>query len=359
MGCGASSVVAIHEATNNSNQTDEKTINEFQRQSSKDASKVVKILLLGSGEGGKSTIVKQMRIIYGGGYSERERMMYRSIIYSDTIKALYAILKEMEEMETQFKDSSRLKDITTLTELTKDLKDTNLTNDIGDIMIRIWNDSAIQQTFLHSKEYQLNGSIGYFLNSLRRIFHQNYVPSHQDVLKTRIHTTGINETRFTCNGSEFQMIDVGGQKSQRKKWLRCFEEIDAIIFCASLSEYDQVLLEDEEVNRMVDSMDLYKVICNMKWFLKTRIILFLNKTDLLIEKIHCRPLKICFPEYEGENTYDDAILYIRKKFKDLERTENETYTHLTCATYTKCIQWVFGAVSDLLRKSNLNECGVI
>ena len=357
MGCGASSI--IHEATSNSSKTDEKTINEFQRKSSKGASKVVRILLLGSGEGGKSTIVKQMRIIYGGGYSESERMVYRSIIYSDTIKAICDILKETEEMGTQFKDSSRLKDITTLTDLTKDFKETNLTNDIGDIMFRIWNDSSIQQTFLHSKEYQVNGSRGYFLNSSRRIFQQNYVPSHQDVLKTRIRTTGINETRFTCNGSEFQMIDVGGQKSQRKKWLRCFEEIDAIIFCASLSEYDQVLLEDEEVNRMADSMNLYKVICNMEWFLKTRIILFLNKTDLLIEKIQCRPLKLCFPEYEGENTYDDAIWYIRKKFKDIERTENETYTHLTCATDTQCIQWVFGAVSDLLLKSNLNECGMI
>ena len=45
------------------------------------------------------------------------------------------------------------------------------------------------------------------------------------------------------------MFDVGGQRSERKKWIHCFEGVTAIIFCVALSGYDLVLAEDEEMNR--------------------------------------------------------------------------------------------------------------
>lgn len=43
------------------------------------------------------------------------------------------------------------------------------------------------------------------------------------------------------------MFDVGGQRSERKKWIHCFEGVTCIIFCAALSAYDMVLVEDKEV----------------------------------------------------------------------------------------------------------------
>ena len=43
------------------------------------------------------------------------------------------------------------------------------------------------------------------------------------------------------------MFDVGGQRSERKKWIHCFEGVTAIIFCVALSAYDLVLAEDEEM----------------------------------------------------------------------------------------------------------------
>lgn len=64
--------------------------------------------------------------------------------------------------------------------------------------------------------------------------------------------------------------------------------------------YDLVLAEDEEMNRMIESMKLFDSICNSKWFVETSIILFLNKKDLFEEKIQRSPLTICFPEYTGE-----------------------------------------------------------
>lgn len=99
------------------------------------------------------------------------------------------------------------------------------------------------------------------------------------------------------------MFDVGGQRSERKKWIHCFEGVTAIIFCVALSGYDLVLAEDEEMNRMIESMKLFDSICNSKWFVETSIILFLNKKDLFEEKIIRSPLTICFPEYTGRFYY--------------------------------------------------------
>merc|ERR1711893_494865 len=120
-------------------------------------------------------------------------------------------------------------------------------------------------------------------------------------IRTRAKTTGIVEISFKFRELTFKMVDVGGQRSERRKWIHCFDDVTAIIFCTALSAYDLVLAEDEEVNRMHESMKLFDSICNNKWFTETSIILFLNKKDLFEEKIAHSPLTICFPEYTGPN----------------------------------------------------------
>jgi len=95
------------------------------------------------------------------------------------------------------------------------------------------------------------------------------------------------------------MVDVGGQRSERRKWIHCFDEVTAILFVCGLSEYDQYLREDETQMRMHESILLFDEICNSSWFQNTSIILFLNKEDLFRDKITKVDLKICFPNYDG------------------------------------------------------------
>nr|XP_054750199.1 guanine nucleotide-binding protein G(i) subunit alpha-like [Lytechinus pictus] len=113
-------------------------------------------------------------------------------------------------------------------------------------------------------------------------------------------------------------------------------------------------------NRMHESMKLFDSICNNKWFTETSIILFLNKKDLFEEKIQKSPLTICFPEYTGSNTYEEAAAYIQMQFEDLNKRKDqkEIYTHFTCATDTNNIQFVFDAVTDVIIKNNLKDCGL-
>ncbi|NWH57695.1 GNAT2 protein, partial [Sakesphorus luctuosus] len=149
-----------------------------------------------------------------------------------------------------------------------------------------------------------------------------------------------------------RMFDVGGQRSERKKWIHCFEGVTCIIFCGALSAYDMVLVEDDEVNRMHESLHLFNSICNHKFFAATSIILFLNKKDLFEEKIKKVHLSICFPEYDGPNTFEDAGNYIKTQFLDLNMRKDvkEIYSHMTCATDTQNVKFVFDAVTDVIIK---------
>jgi len=354
MGC-AVSTAADREALARS-----KKIDKDLRIEGEKASKEVKLLLLGAGESGKSTIVKQMRIIHETGYSDEECKQYRPVVYSNAIQSLMAIIRAMGQLKIEFGDPTRTDDARQFFTLASATEEGEMTPELAHIMTRIWSDAGVQHCFQRSREYQLNDSAAYYLNALHRIGRPAYVPTQQDVLRTRVKTTGIIETDFTFRDFNFKLFDVGGQRSERKKWIHCFEGVTAIIFVVAMSGYDLVLAEDEEMNRMVESMKLFDSICNNKWFVETSIILFLNKKDLFEEKIARSPLTICFPEYTGPNTYPDAARYIESKFENLNkrRGQKEIYTHLTCATDTNNIQFVFDAVSDVIIKRSLKDCGL-
>ncbi|XP_065307651.1 guanine nucleotide-binding protein G(i) subunit alpha [Dermacentor albipictus] len=356
MGC-AVSTAADKEAAERSKKIDRDLRADGERQA-----REVKLLLLGAGESGKSTIVKQMKIIHESGYTADECKLYRPVVHSNTIQSLLAIIRAMGQLKIDFKDPSRADDARqffTVAGATSS-QECEITTELASLMKRLWQDPGVQHCFARSREYQLNDSASYYLNALDRISMPSYTPTQQDVLRTRVKTTGIVETHFVFKELHFKMFDVGGQRSERKKWIHCFEGVTAIIFCVALSGYDLVLAEDEEMNRMIESMKLFDSICNNKWFVETSIILFLNKKDLFEEKITRSPLTICFPEYTGSNTYEEAAAYIQMKFESLNkrRDTKEIYTHFTCATDTNNIQFVFDAVTDVIIKNNLKDCGL-
>lgn len=326
------------------------------------AASEVKLLLLGAGESGKSTIVKQMKIIHEKGYTKEECLQYRPIVFSNTIQSLIAIIRAMGQLRIGLADPNRVDDAKKLFSLANTVDDTDeLSHELSFVMKRLWRDGGVQTCFSRSREYQLNDSAPYYLNALDRISSPNYVPTQQDVLRTRVKTTGIIETYFTYKNLNIKMLDVGGQRSERKKWIHCFEGVTAIIFCVAMSEYDLVLDEDDEMNRMRESMKLFESICNNKWFTDTSIILFLNKKDLFQQKIQTSPLSICFPEYKGGNTYEETSQYIESKFEELNRVpkQKQIYYHFTCATDTENISFVFNAVTDVIVKNNLKSCGLL
>ncbi|KAK9736283.1 guanine nucleotide-binding protein subunit alpha, variant 2 [Basidiobolus ranarum] len=224
----------------------------------------------------------------------------------------------------------------------------------------LWKDEGVQSCFNRSREFQLNDSAKYYFDSIDRIGQPDYVPNDQDVLRSRVKTTGITETTFSIGNVTYRLLDVGGQRSERKKWIHCFENVTAIVFMVAISEYDQSLIEDDSVNRMQEALTLFDSICNSRWFIKTSIILFLNKIDLLKEKLSISPMKDFFPDYQGGNDFDAACKYITERFKALNQSNRkQVYAHLTCATDTQQMGFVMAAVNDIIIQSNLRECGFL
>ena len=88
-----------------------------------------------------------------------------------------------------------------------------------------------------------------YYSNIDRLFSRDYLPNDQDVLRSRLRTTGITETLFELGQLNYHMFDVGGQRSERKKWIHCFEGVHCLMFVAALSGYDQCLVEDKTAAR--------------------------------------------------------------------------------------------------------------
>jgi len=317
-----------------------------------DNEKQMKILILGTGYSGKTTIMKQMDILTQNGYSEEKRECYKDVVFSNAIQSMVAITKAMKKLDIPYENPDSSKEAKKVFKAVSTESYLNEFSEVGKSLKALWSDSGIQECFERSREYQLIDNSRYCLDALERLSDPTYIPNEQDVLQSRVKTTGIIKKMFKFKNLSFELIDVGGARSERKKRVHCFQNVTAIIFCVGMSEYDQVLAEDEETNRMEESLRLFESICNHRFFSQTHMMLFLNKKDLFKQKLTKTPLNICFPDYTGENEYEPASQLIREQFEKQNNHPDtkEIYTHFVCATDTENVRLTFNAVFDVLLK---------
>eukprot|EP01094_Clydonella_sp_ATCC50884_P014468 TRINITY_DN2489_c0_g1_i3.p1 TRINITY_DN2489_c0_g1~~TRINITY_DN2489_c0_g1_i3.p1 ORF type:complete len:399 (+),score=138.68 TRINITY_DN2489_c0_g1_i3:130-1197(+) len=316
----------------------------------------VKILLLGPGESGKSTVFKQMKIIQkSGGFTQDELKQYRFIVFGNCITQMKVLVAAGEKLEIPLAESQNIEVAKRVASLPPG--GGSWSAEVGSDIQQLWADSGIQEVYGHrDRDFQLNDSAKYFFDEIDRFKNADYVPTQDDVLRARVRSTGIEEAEFEFENLCFRMLDVGGQRSERRKWIHCFDCVTAVLFCAAISEYDQVLREDESANRMKESLLLFDEVVNSPWFENTAFILFLNKLDLFKEKIKRVPLKNCFPEYTGPAGEEEpARNYIFELFQ-AKRQVNKTpiFAHFTVAIDTKNIDSVFGAVRSSLMQEVLD-----
>jgi len=338
-----------------------RAIDEYTGEEARQHEKSIKLLLLGAGESGKSTLFKQIITIYGKGYSETERFTFKPIIEQNTLMAIRSLIQASYDLPT------RIDDPCTMSKESRDIADKLMKYQLDHIIEektaseidKVWRDPGIQVCYENRSLFQFPDSGKYFFEKIHEIANPKYIPSQQDILRSRVRTTGIVETEFEIEARTFHLFDVGGQRNERRKWIHCFENVTCVIFVAAISEYDQVLYEDETTNRMVETMKLFDEICNSRWFLDKSLILFLNKRDLFQDKIKKVPLTCMFPSYEGDpHDYEETTAYIRNTFESLNRCPGkEIYTHITCATDTDNVAHVFRSVKDTLIKNSLREGG--
>jgi len=318
--------------------------------------KKVKLLLLGAGEAGKSTIAKQMKITQLKGFTPAEIAAYKAQVHGNVLTNIRLLIKGAEQLGIQLDDPSTAARLANPDTMSDGVLSQELAGDVK----RLWtNDRGIKAAFARGTEFHLVESAQYYFENLDRISNPNYKPSDEDVLRARRLTVGAEEIKFQLDGYLFHVIDVGGQKGEREKWIEYFQGNDAVIFFVALSEYDQKLAEDNTTSRILESQKLFSDVCNHQWFADASIILFLNKSDIFREKIKGVPLTVAFPEYKGRNEFEPASEYIRAKFIDrVQNKKKAIYPFITCATNTENFKNVFSAVKDVVISRQIHEIGI-
>ncbi|XP_038130847.1 guanine nucleotide-binding protein subunit alpha-14-like [Cyprinodon tularosa] len=337
-----------------------KEINQQLKMDKQKRKREVKLLLLGASESGKSTFIKQMRIIHGRGYSKSEREHFTSLVCQNIITAIKALIEAMRTLKIDYLDDQNIKCAERLYHVNSTEVYTLKSWQV-DAIKRVWNDLGVQKCYNRRREFQLSDSAKYYLCDIDRIAAPGYIPNLQDILRARAPTMGIIEYPFDMKPFIFRMVDVGGQRSERKKWIHCFEDVTSIIFLAALNEYDQVLHESVRDNRLVESLALFRTIISSIWFQKSSTILFLNKKDLLEEKIKTSHLATYFPSYSGRQCdAESAKVFIQQMFIQCYKDKDKPlYTHFTCATDTENIRFVFASVKDTILKEHLKIYGLL
>jgi hypothetical protein len=208
-----------------------------------------------------------MRIIHERGFPDEERRQIRAVIYSNMIIAFRLLLEIMNTEEFGFADEKTkiYAEAVEATDPDVDADEAFSDENVKDAMKAMWLDSGVQQAVAKGHEFALHDNLSlyvlymkgvpflltvpsYFRN-LDRMFAPNWLPNNQDMLHARLRTTGITETLFEMREVNFRMMDVGGQRSERKKWIHCFEGVQCLLFMVALSGYDQCLVEDQNAVR--------------------------------------------------------------------------------------------------------------
>uniref|UniRef100_A0A4W3K964 Guanine nucleotide binding protein (G protein) alpha v1 n=1 Tax=Callorhinchus milii TaxID=7868 RepID=A0A4W3K964_CALMI len=308
----------------------------------------------GAAESGKSTLVKQMKIIHSHGFSDEELASFKPAVLDNLLSSMKFVLQGMGILRINLAIPRNTTHAQTVLSCGRCFdEDETLLPFVGHALRCLWADPAVRLAASRGYEYELNDSAHYFFVNINRITAPGYRPTQTDLLRVRLRTAGVIETQFKINNLIFRMYDVGGQRTERRKWIGCFEEVRAVLYVAALSGYDMTLLEEltesvEQLNTLPPGRES---------------ILFLNKIDLFQEKIlHSeRHLRLYFSEYRGADCDVDAgARFVANQFLSLNRNVAKlVYHHFTTATDTSNVQVVFQVVMDTIIKENLEAVSLL
>ncbi|KAJ7207052.1 guanine nucleotide binding protein, alpha subunit [Mycena pura] len=222
----------------------------------------------------------------------------------------------------------------------------------------LWASTEVQQG-LRDRDITLQEQSGFFLDEVQRICQDDYVPTPDDILRARVHTVGpeehvINLETGSENVKSWSVYDVGGSTSQRAAWAQFFDDVHVIIFLAPISAFNETLAENPSVNRLADSLRLWRTICSNKLLVTVEFILFLNKVDILTRKIQSG---VRFAEHVTSyrtkpNEPKEVIKYLSDAFATINQTysprKRKMHRHVTCAIDTKATSIVINDIREVI-----------
>jgi guanine nucleotide-binding protein G(i) subunit alpha len=227
-----------------------------------------------------------MKLQYQGATSDADRSEYVEVVVQNVLQSMQAILcvllggrpKHSDKLAREALPDLQIRidgDTAVLATLVSSappfISASEFRSELARPIWTLWKSRPIKEALARRNAFQLNDSADYFFQAVPRIAKPDYLPTEDDVLRSRVKTTGVIEHEIRIRDRLFKVTDVGGQRSERKKWLNVFESVSVLLFLASLAEYDQRLREDEAVSRLEESLTLFETIANSSWFASSTI----------------------------------------------------------------------------------------
>mmetsp|Transcript_15440 Transcript_15440/g.19114 ORF Transcript_15440/g.19114 Transcript_15440/m.19114 type:complete len:381 (+) Transcript_15440:305-1447(+) len=343
----------------------------------------IKILLLGAGESGKSTLFKQMKILFTAlkNFTDDERESFVDVIHGN-------ILSDMRAVITYAEEKGELAGDPNVEAIKKWEKRKRLRNEEKQILNSVWTNEVIVNIWENRGHVQVQDALEYYMDRIEQVCQPGYSPTNEDILRSRVRTTGVVQEKFQMGEARFEMYDVGGQRNERRKWIHSFENVTTVMFVAAVSEYNQYLYEDNNKHRQEEAVELFRQQLCSQWFLDVPFILFLNKKDLFREKLPKIPFKVTegdeqrnidfqgpecemdrSPPYNTdgsdssfENCYDAALEYL----KDIYVSQQDDlpvarkagiYTHFTNSTDSENVERIMNSCKDIILRIQLSKFG--
>eukprot|EP01113_Clastostelium_recurvatum_P009935 TRINITY_DN1484_c0_g1_i1.p1 TRINITY_DN1484_c0_g1~~TRINITY_DN1484_c0_g1_i1.p1 ORF type:complete len:365 (-),score=78.01 TRINITY_DN1484_c0_g1_i1:57-1151(-) len=315
-----------------------------------------KVLLLGAGESGKSTVIKQLKSIYKTTMDEAELQSYAINIHKNTLQSMHVLLDAAANLGIVIKDPKMAARAETVVSCSLDIDLKRLPVEVGEAIEALWTDPDIKEVWSRRSEFWFLDATPYYFENVARFIEDTYTPNEEDIIMTRVRTTGIAVTEFDEGPVHYRVVDVGGQRNERKKWMHCFDDVKCLLFVVNLAGYDQVMFEDPSQNRMVEALQLFAQIVNTPGFENIPIFLFLNKKDIFEQMVQQIPLSKCFPEYSGGLDPNSAFEFISEQFKrKMNNPDKPLYVKYIAARFKRDVRYTWDEVKQVLADMNKKD----
>ncbi|XP_042233514.1 guanine nucleotide-binding protein G(q) subunit alpha-like isoform X2 [Homarus americanus] len=336
----------------------------YQRTFTKPAVPEARLLVLGASDTGKSTFMKQMRLVFGDEYPVPDRRRHQPHIRRNLLESVHRIIQAMDtfgitQATQEAQDAARrFTDLEPLEQFLED--DAIIDHQLVEQTQLLWADPMVQEVYIRGNEYHLMTNADYFITNAERILDDNYIPNVDDILRMRYPTRTSVTSTYDLGEMRMTMHDMGGQRSEREQWIKHDNNPTAILFLASLSEYDQNVEEIPEKNRVQESLDIFEDLLGYPPFETTPVILLLNKSDIFRSKIQYHALRDYFPEYDGPDGDEiEGRDFISRLYEKLAvRHRRHFVARFTEATNTENFRAIFTFIRSTVSRNMMGRGGL-
>jgi GTPase SAR1 family protein len=319
----------------------------------------IKVLLLGPTNAGKSTFVKQLRILYGDPYRHEELMNFRRQVHSNALSFL-AQLHELAVLEGHGvhseKDTHAIYCLSPAAEIEKE--------DLS-LVKRMWTDPGIQQAYLDRAKAEISESAEFFINRVDEIASEDYLPPHEHILRLRVPTLRLTTTEMRIDGIAFTFFDASAQENKRGKWLHLFNAVQVVIFVASLADFDVMSKENPNENKLAQSISSLKQLMQEPELREVTIMVILNKSDILGQKLFSIDPAAIRNEITGDKPWADYTggikstkgfeSYIIDKIKKSHSRKKAPLYFVSNATNSNEVKTIFSYMENAIIQNYMKQ----